>query len=66
MIKKVKNGNDLVKLNDNSLGQLEMMSAYLKSQIGEIGVNQPEEQHKGEIDEKEKPFSIFCILHVAG
>ena len=42
-----------------------MMSAYLKSQIGEICVNQPEEQHKGEIDEKEKPFGVFCILHVA-
>ena len=37
--------------------------AYLKSQIGKIGVNQPEEQHQAEIDEKEKLFGLFCIFH---
>ena len=36
---------------------------YLKSQIGEIGVNQPEEQHQGEIGEKEELFGLFCIFH---
>ena len=38
--------------------------AYLKSQIGQICVNQPEEQHEGEIDEKEKLFGLLCIFHV--